>query len=74
MNQTVGHGTVCHALDAKAIGGSHAGDVGENGTADGDLTLFRLELDHENVLSFLLLYGGKDNFPGICVLLDFHYI
>jgi hypothetical protein len=59
MNQTVGHGTVCHALDAEAVGGSHAGDIGENGTADGDLTLFRLELDHENVLSFFYCMEEK---------------
>ena len=52
MHQAVRHGAVGHALDAEAVGGRHAGDVGEDGAADGDIAVVRLELNHENVLSF----------------------
>ena len=53
--EEIGEGVVwrhSHAFDPIAVGGRHAGDVGEHGAADGDLTLFRMELNHENVLSF----------------------
>ena len=38
VDQAIGHGAVGHGLDAEAVGGSHARDVGEHGAADGDLT------------------------------------
>ena len=58
VHQSVGHGAVCHALDAEAVGGGNAGDVGKYGAADGDLTLIRFELNHENVLSFPSIVRG----------------
>ena len=42
VDQAVGHRAEGHALDAEAVGGGVAGDVGEHGLADADLTLFRL--------------------------------
>ena len=38
MDKSIRHGAVSHAFNAETIGGSHAGDVGEHSTADGDLT------------------------------------
>ena len=43
MHQAVGLGAHGHALDAVAVGGRRAGDVGENVAADGDLALFGLK-------------------------------
>ena len=61
MDKAVSHGAICHAFNAEAVGGRHAGDVGKNSAGNSDLALIGLKLDHIKILPFRIL--GKAGKP-----------